>query len=239
VLSRRSSLRLMAAAAAGVAAPGSAAAAWPALSEGVAAEVARIAPILVTREQWRAKPALPGMKPQVPGGIIIHHTDTRQNPRISLETKMRNLQAFSQRPGQVSAKVMKPAWPDVPYHHYIEASGRIAEGRDVRFAGDTNTKYDTVGYLQVVLEGNFETETPTSEQLDALGALLTALMLSWNVPIASIGVHKQHAATTCPGRHFMAVLPQVLEHAARRRTALLADLCRRGMNADFSRLYCR
>jgi hypothetical protein len=238
-LSRRNSLQLMAAFAAALLPITARAAAWDALSDGIAAELARFAPALVTRDDWRANPALPGMKPQRPSGIIIHHTDVRQNPKISLEAKMRNLQAFSQNPGQVSARVMKPAWPDVPYHYYIDGAGRIAEGRDVRFAGDTNTKYDTVGYIQIVLEGNFEAEVPTPEQLAALRDLMAALILSWNVPIERIGVHKQHAATSCPGRNFMAVLPDVLARTAERRTAMLASLCWQGVNGEFAKLYCR
>jgi hypothetical protein len=178
------------------------------------------------------------MKEQQPSGIIIHNTGVRQNPQVSLESKMRNLQSFSQLPGQVTPRLAKPAWPDVPYHYYIDGSGRIAEGRDVHFAGDTNTKYDPVGYIQLVIEGEFETESPTSKQLPAFGDLLASLMLLWNLPIGRISVHKDHAATDCPGRNFMAVLPSLLAGAAKRRTASIADLCGRGASAEFSRLYC-
>src|SRR4051812_5654530 len=134
------------------------AAEWSALNEALATEAERIAPSLVTRQQWQAKPALPGMTPQNPIGVIIHHTGVRQNPRTTLERKMQGLQSFSQRPGQVSASVSKPAWPDVPYHYYIDVTGRIAEGRDVLFAGDTNTNYRTSGFIQIVVEGEFENE---------------------------------------------------------------------------------
>src|SRR5437868_14240023 len=94
------------------------AAPFPALDPEVAYEIQPYSPVLLTRAQWRAKPPFPGMKPQIPRAIIIHHTAVRQNPSISLERKMRGLQSFSQKPGQVSPKVLKPAWPDVPYHYY-------------------------------------------------------------------------------------------------------------------------
>jgi hypothetical protein len=212
---------------------------FPALDQDIAAEIDASCPALVTREQWHAKPPLPGMKPQVPRGIIIHHTAVRQNPGISIENKMRNLQSFSQQPGQVSPKVLKPAWPDVPYHYYIDNAGRIAEGRDVRFAGDTNTKYDTVGHIQLVLEGDFEIEHPTSAQVELTRQLLAVLTLSWDLPVNRISVHKDHAPTTCPGRHLSAILPELLANVAEDSHHLTAQLCRRGARPGFVKRYCQ
>src|ERR1043166_1210739 len=143
----------------------------------IANEAARFAPPMATRQAWQAKPALPGMKEQTPLAIILHHTGVARNPKLPLEAKLRGLQAFSQRPGQVSPKRAKPAWPDVPYHYYIDYSGRIGEGRDVHYAGDTNTRYDTMNYIQIVVEGDFDTEIPAPEQIVAPRDLLAWLMV--------------------------------------------------------------
>jgi hypothetical protein len=167
-------------------------------------------PVIVSRAEWRAKAPEAGMEPQTITGVILHHTGVRKNPKVSLENKMRGLQSFSQNPGQVSPGHWKPAWPDVPYHFYIDATGRIAEGRDVGFAGDTNTHYKTTGFIQIAVEGDFEKETPGTEQLNAMAELLTWLLL-WNgLSTDNVSVHMDHAQTDCPGKNLKAALPALL-----------------------------
>ncbi len=169
---------------------------------------------------------------------MLHHTGTGSNTTVSIETKMRNLQAFSQNHLAVTGGDRSLTWTDVPYHFYIDHAGHIAQGRDVGFVGDTNTNYDTAGYIQIVVEGNFEKEKPAPEQLESLSGLLVWLMLAWNLNEGEISVHGDHAATVCPGEHFMEVLPKVLADVAERRQSAVADLCVGNPSAEFMQLYC-
>ena len=204
----------------------------------VQADYGRYLPEVITRAMWHAKAALVGGIRQQPTAIILHHTGTNSNPNVPVEAKMRNLQSFSQSHRTLSHGHQRLAWTDVPYHFYVDVSGRVAEGRDVRFVGDTNTNYNPEGFIQIVVEGNFEKEKPTPGQLDALRDLLVWLSLDWNLDEGKISVHKDHAATACPGRHFIEVLPKLLADTAERRQSAVVDLCRGDPNAEFSRLYC-
>jgi hypothetical protein len=175
-------------------------------------------PAILSRHDWHAKPPGDGMKPQKVVGVILHHTGELKNGSISLQNKMQNLQAFSQQPGLVSPGHSKPAWPDVPYHFYVDASGQIAEGRDVNFAGDTNTGYDTSGYVQIAVEGDFEKEKPDLAQLNAVRRLLVWILVSHSLPSGSITVHRDHAPTDCPGKNFLIVLPKLLTEVSEIRS---------------------
>ncbi|MCB1511757.1 MAG: N-acetylmuramoyl-L-alanine amidase [Hyphomicrobiaceae bacterium] len=166
-------------------------------------------PGIVSRGGWGAKPANPGLMRGM-GRIhtlVVHHTSSPSSRRRSLETKLRNLQHFSLRPGRVGRRA-KPAWGDVPYHFYIAVSGRIGEGRSLAYAGDTNTRYDTRGKIQIVVEGNFERERPSEAQVRALRSLVCWLRAKYRG--ARVTAHNDFASTDCPGRHLKVLLPSLI-----------------------------
>ncbi|MGQ0561257.1 MAG: peptidoglycan recognition protein family protein [Gemmatimonadota bacterium] len=157
------------------------------------------APPIVARAEWgAADPVLPMVAHQ-PSRLTIHHTGVRSNRSLSLEQKLRGLQAFSQRDDKLANGKAKPAWADVPYHYYIDITGRIGEGRDVRYTGDTNTTYDPTGHVLVVVEGNFERQAPAPEQLAALRSMVQWLSARWQIPAKRIAAHRDFAQTSCPG----------------------------------------
>jgi len=166
-------------------------------------------PPMTSRQEWRAAEPLAGMKPQQPERITIHHTATLQNPEQSLADKLKALQQFSQSESQLASGKTKPAWPDVPYHYYIDVHGAVGEGRDVHFAGDTNTEYDPTGHILIVLEGNFEEESPTESQMATLRSLTAWLSATYSVPSDRIGGHKDFASTACPGTNLESQLPEL------------------------------
>jgi hypothetical protein len=164
---------------------------------------------IVSRKAWGAKPGVAArMRRHKVSGLMLHHTSVRQQPRISLEKKMRGLQGFSMRPGRVG-KRKKPTWGDVPYHFYIGVSGRVAEGRSPEYAGDTNTRYSTDGWIQVVVEGDFKKNHPTVAQLASLAQLFKQLRSRYGIPANRISGHNDHASTDCPGPNLKKYLPSL------------------------------
>lgn len=176
----------------------------------VSSVLAAEAPALLTREAWQAKAPSLKMTTQKPVAILIHHTGSTMKPKITLTAKMKGLQRFSQANEKLSDGRMKPAWPDVPYHFYIAADGQVAEGRDVNAVGDTNTGYDPSGYIQVVVEGNFDKEQLTEAQAASLKTTLKWLMEKYDIKASAIMMHKDKAQTACPGKDLEAKLSGII-----------------------------
>jgi hypothetical protein len=172
--------------------------------------VAAEKPTMLSREGWQAKPPSLAMTAQKPVAILVHHTGSPMKIKTTLAAKMRGLQRFSQAKEKLADGRTKPAWPDVPYHFYIAADGKIAEGRSITAVGDTNTGYDPSGYIQVVVEGNFDSEKPTSSQLASLQSLLSWLKQTYNVTPSAIQAHKDKAQTVCPGKNLSAKLAGIV-----------------------------
>lgn len=170
---------------------------------------AQKAPHIVSRSDWSAKkPVGPGKKHKIQF-ITIHHTATKQRPDLPIETKLKNLQAFSQREDKLASGKTKPAWFDVPYHYYIGVDGKIAEGREIEYVGDTNTEYDPMGHALIVLEGSFDTDQPNARQLESLKAMVKWLAKKYKVSRDNIKGHKDYANTACPGSNLERLLPEL------------------------------
>ncbi|HEX5218278.1 MAG TPA: peptidoglycan recognition family protein [Verrucomicrobiae bacterium] len=164
---------------------------------------------ILSRADWGAHAPVAAMKSHTPNRITIHHTATLQKPGRSLRDKMQALQKFSQNEGKLGNGKPKPAWPDVPYHFYIDCNGGIAEGHDVNAVGDTNTEYDPTGHVLVVLQGNFEEEQVTDAQWATLVKVVSWLAARYRVPPADVQGHKDYAQTLCPGKRLEAKLPEL------------------------------
>lgn len=174
------------------------------------------APKILSRSAWAAKPADTSlMRPQTPREIVIHHTGGTRRPQLTLRHKLQRLLQFSQGPGTVGT-TPKPPWGDVPYHFYVDASGRIGEGRNLGFAGDSNTSYDTANRIQIVVEGHFDQEQPTAAQLRSLDRLVVWLAARHVIPAAKISGHADHVGNTdCPGEGLKTYLPTLRAKVAK------------------------
>lgn len=170
---------------------------------------AQKAPSMVSRSDWGANKAVGEGKKHKIRLITIHHTATVQKPDVEIATKMRNLQAFSQRDDKLDTGKFKPAWFDVPYHYYIAVDGKIAEGREIGYAGDTNTEYNPTGHALVVVEGSFSKEQPTAEQVESLKKIVAWLARKYKVPAESIKGHGDYAKTGCPGENLKKLFPEL------------------------------
>lgn len=165
----------------------------------------------VSRAEWGANPPVLPMKAHALTRLTIHHTGTNQNFNRTVTDKLRGLQLFSQRDDSLASGRRKPAWPDVPYHFYVGVDGVVGEGRDWRYAGDTNTEYDPAGHLLVVVEGNFQKDTLTTAQRRTLDVIVPALARRFRIPPDLLASHRDYAQTECPGANLYAELPRYRE----------------------------
>ena len=90
----------------------------------------------------------------------------------------------------------------MPYHYVIDLDGNLYEGRDIRFAGDTNTEYDPAGHALIEVVGNYEESEPNQAQLETLVELMTMLAAKYAIEPDAIRGHRDFSdQTVCPGKN--------------------------------------
>ena len=138
--------------------------------------------------------------------VTLHHTGDAQplRPQDDPAAKLRALQTWGARDRH---------WWDVPYHFLLDLEGRVYEGRDWHYTGETNTAYDPGGHFLISVIGNYEQQEPTRAQLASIADMMAWAVKKFDVPFDRIGGHYNYAETSCPGQH----LRKYLEDGTLRR----------------------
>lgn len=99
------------------------------------------------------------------------------------------------------AHTSERGWSDIGYHFAIDRAGRVWSARSLQYQG-AHVKDHNEGNVGILLLGNFDSETPSSAQLESMCALITSLRRQFNVPLGNVKTHQdwESAATACPGR---------------------------------------
>jgi hypothetical protein len=144
---------------------------------------------VICRHAWGARPPGDGLRSHEIERLTLHHTAAPLVTNADTPSRARSSQAFHQGEG----------FADLAYHFLVDGNGTILEGRSAEFAGETFTSYDPTGHLLVCCEGNYNEQDPTAAQLAALADLFTWAAQAFSVDPASLGGHRDYAATSCPG----------------------------------------
>lgn len=149
---------------------------------------------IVTVEQWGGTPAIDSLaKKHTITHITLHHQGEPFPEGTDPIQYLRTLQKWSR---------SEKHWIDIPYHYIIDLDGKVYEGRNINYAGDTNTEYNPTGHALIEVVGNFEEVEPNEKQLDAVVNVMTWLAIKYSVPVDSIRAHKDYSSkTVCPGKN--------------------------------------
>lgn len=149
---------------------------------------------IIRVKDWGGTPIDPQRAvPHVPTKITLHHQGEAYPPGRDPTEYLRTLQNWSRRTRM---------WSDIPYHYIVDLQGRVYEGRDIAFAGDTNTEYSPVGHALIEVVGNFDDVEPNQAQLDAVVRTMAMIAQKYRIAPENIAGHKDVSRqTACPGKN--------------------------------------
>lgn len=90
-------------------------------------------------------------------------------------------------------------WAGIGYHFYVRKEGSVYKGRDVAYAGAHCPGVNSTS-IGICAEGDFNKETMSEEQKNAIIELIAYLKTKYN--ITYIKGHREMLNTSCPGANF-------------------------------------
>ncbi len=151
---------------------------------------------VIARKEWKARPTLKNVvRNRGLTKLTIHHTADQGN-MVDLGSDdtavyLRRLQEYFQK---------TKGYADLPYHYLIAKDGQCYEGRPLVYqgahAGDNAANRENIG---IALIGNFESKSPTREQLRSLRSVVDSLAKKHKISRAKIYPHCDLKETACPG----------------------------------------
>jgi N-acetyl-anhydromuramyl-L-alanine amidase AmpD len=127
--------------------------------------------------------------------IVVHHTASTAKETVE---QIHNFH------------INNNGWAGIGYHFYIRKDGIIYRGRPEKYVGAHCENYNSVS-IGICLEGNFEIEQPTNEQLQSLSELIHNLKQKYgNVQVVG---HRDLNATACPGKNLYSKLGSVIANS--------------------------
>ncbi len=116
---------------------------------------------------------------------------------------------------------------DIGYHFLIDPSGRIWQGRELRYQGAHASGNNNVGNVGICLLGNFVRgrggQAPTTAQVQTMRRLVGDLMLRYRFGPDGIYCHSDFKVTECPGALMEPVVAQMVRDLRRNAGNSLAD----------------
>jgi hypothetical protein len=158
---------------------------------------------VISRDALGLAPARSGGRSHVIERLTLHHSAVRLAEMRLAPSRLRGHQDYH----------LAQGWPDVAYHYGVDPAGNVYALRDPSIASDTFTDYDPAGHLSIVCEGDFGAQAPTHVMLASVALLVAALADRHGVSPTTLGAHRDHAATACPGDGLHRALPALRRRA--------------------------
>lgn len=125
--------------------------------------------------------------------LTVHHAGSVVNTHVEQNDVIMDLRGIQE-------VHLQKSYGDIGYHFIIDYAGRIWEGRSLAFQGAhvSGMNEENAG---IMLLGNFEKQTPSTDQITSLFRLVRGLQHRYAIPHKSIYGHCDLGLSVCPGKN--------------------------------------